>query len=206
MDLKSALYSILLVPSYGGAVCFWLVYHIQRLFMPSRDAFSNQSQALAGIPGLRGMLLRQAFYRMTLQRCGKRVMVSYGTILSHPATEIGDYAYVGAYCTLGLVSIGNHAMLGSNVDIPSGKSIHGSERSDVPMQLQPGIVSRINIGADAWLGNGSLVLADVADHAIVGAGSVVTSAVATGAIMAGNPARILRYRQGFEPQPPETRQ
>ena len=47
----------------------------------------------------------------------------------------------------------------------------------------------------ASIGSGATILSKVTigEHAIVGAGSVVTKDVPAHAIVAGNPARILRY-------------
>jgi acetyltransferase-like isoleucine patch superfamily enzyme len=52
------------------------------------------------------------------------------------------------------------------------------------------------IGNDVWIGKGATVLAGltVGDGAVVGARAVVTKSVPAYAIVAGNPARILRYR------------
>ena len=54
----------------------------------------------------------------------------------------------------------------------------------------------VKIGAYVWVGMGALILPGVkiGDHAVIGAGSVVTKNVPAGAIVAGNPARLLRYR------------
>lgn len=58
------------------------------------------------------------------------------------------------------------------------------------------------IGRDAWLGNGSIVMADVGNHAVVGAGAVVVKPVAAWSIVAGNPAREIRSRcRCDEPSP-----
>ncbi|MEQ9571153.1 MAG: DapH/DapD/GlmU-related protein, partial [Nitratireductor sp.] len=49
----------------------------------------------------------------------------------------------------------------------------------------------VRIGSDVWVGGGAIILPGVTigDGAIVGAGAVVTRDVATGATVAGNPAR-----------------
>ena len=52
----------------------------------------------------------------------------------------------------------------------------------------------------ASLGSNCTILPVTVGHdAIVGAGSVVTKDVPPGAVVAGNPARILRWREGFGP-------
>ena len=58
---------------------------------------------------------------------------------------------------------------------------------------------RTRIGNDVWIGNHAIVKdgVTIGDGAIVGAGSVVTHDVPPYAIVAGNPARVLRMR--FEP-------
>ena len=52
------------------------------------------------------------------------------------------------------------------------------------------------IGNDVWIGLGAIVLSGVAvgDGAVIGAGGVVSKAVPPYAIVAGNPAQIIRYR------------
>ncbi|WP_352792424.1 CatB-related O-acetyltransferase [Mesorhizobium sp. M0771] len=54
----------------------------------------------------------------------------------------------------------------------------------------------ISVGNDVWIGHGAIILPGVSigDGAIVGAGSVVTKDVPPYAIVAGNAARLIRYR------------
>lgn len=57
-------------------------------------------------------------------------------------------------------------------------------------------VERVSIGNDVWIGRSAIVLpgVQIGNGAVVGAGSVVTRSVAPYAIVAGNPARLIRYR------------
>jgi acetyltransferase-like isoleucine patch superfamily enzyme/SAM-dependent methyltransferase len=52
------------------------------------------------------------------------------------------------------------------------------------------------VGNDVWIGLGAVVLSGVAigDGAVIGTGAVVSKSVPPYAVVAGNPARILRYR------------
>lgn len=52
------------------------------------------------------------------------------------------------------------------------------------------------IGNDVWIGHGATILNGIriGDGAIVGAGSVVTKDVPAYSIVAGNPAKVIRYR------------
>ncbi len=55
---------------------------------------------------------------------------------------------------------------------------------------------RVVIGPDVWIGHGAILLpgVSVGTGAIIGAGSVVTKNVPDYAIVAGNPARVIRRR------------
>ena len=54
---------------------------------------------------------------------------------------------------------------------------------------------RIVIGERSWIGEGSIVMADIGDDCIVGAGSVVTNPVQNNEVVAGNPARTIRRQE-----------
>lgn len=60
----------------------------------------------------------------------------------------------------------------------------------------PATKGDINIGSDVWIGTNALILSgvQVGDGAIIGANSVVTKNVPPFAIVAGNPAIIIRFR------------
>jgi acetyltransferase-like isoleucine patch superfamily enzyme len=57
-------------------------------------------------------------------------------------------------------------------------------------------VKRVSIGHDVWIGRSAIILPGISigHGAVVGAGAVVTSLVPAYAIVAGNPARLVRYR------------
>jgi len=163
-------------------------------------AFPGWSQALSLLPGLSGVYLRRAFYRLALPRCGHGSVVSFGTVFSHASAEIGSKTYVGVFCCLGDVTLEDDVLVGSHVSITNGSRQHGIDRLDIPVREQPGVWPRVTVGRDSWIGDRAVVMADVGQHCVVGAGAVVTQAVPDYAIVVGVPARVAGWRD----QPSET--
>ena len=77
--------------------------------------------------------------------------------------------------------------------------MHFFDRLDVPIREQGGRIEKILIGDGAWIGNGAIVLNDVAEGALIAAGTVVSKPCERNGVYAGNPAKLLRYR-GTEAQ------
>jgi len=121
---------------------------------------------------------------------------------------IGDYTYgypeiLGAHL-LDLLVVGKFCSIGGNVKI----LIEGHEHrpgwiSSYPLatifgQTPPAREeSRIvNIGHCVWIGEGALIFsgARIGNGAIIGAHAVVKGVVEPYSIVAGNPAKLLRYR------------
>lgn len=171
-----------------------VLYRLASLPMGVGRAFPGWSQAFSLLPGVSGVYLRRAFYWWVLPRMGKDVWIGFGTVLSHPTAEFGDTVYVGVGCMLGDVTLEDDVLLGSHVSIINGNRQHGIDRLDVPIREQPGNYPRVTIGRDSWIGDRSIVMADVAPQCVVGAGSVVTKPLPERAIAVGNPARVLAYR------------
>ena len=107
-------------------------------------------------------------------------------------TSLGARVYLNAGCTIldsGRVTIGEGTMLGPSVQIYCAE-----HHKDAVLRGQGLEVARpVTIGADVWIGGGAIILGGVTigDGAIVGAGAVVTKDVPAGAVVAGNPARLL---------------
>jgi acetyltransferase-like isoleucine patch superfamily enzyme len=115
--------------------------------------------------------------------------------------EIQKGARVGARCKIGShtficegVTIESEVFVGHGVTFindryPRATSAAGQLQTEADWQCQNTVVKR-----GASIGSGATLLGGVTigEHAIVGAGSVVTKDVPPKAIVAGNPARILR--------------
>jgi virginiamycin A acetyltransferase len=169
-------------------------FSVKRLVLGPDRALEGSTQLLALAPGLLGQYLRRAFLMQVLDACDKGCTVEFGTIFSRTGARLGRNAYVGPACHLGLVDIGADVMLAPGVHVPSGGHVHGTDELSIPMREQQGIVRRVRIGAGAWIGANSVVMADVGADSIVGAGAVVTKSVPAGVTAAGVPARVVGAR------------
>ena len=158
---------VLVTPSVSS----WAV----RSFIVGPDrALEASTQAWALWPGLSGQYLRRAFLARTLRFCARSATIEFGTIFSSAAATIGENAYVGPRCHLGLVHIERDVLLAAGVHVPSGAHTHGTEDISVPIRDQAGKKMPVRIGEGAWIGSAAIVLADVGAGTIVGAGAVVT--------------------------------
>lgn len=171
------------------------LYYLGRAIAGPQRAFPGWSQTFALVPGLVGVYLRRAFYRLIFRRVGADAWVGFGTVFSHPDGSLGRYAYVGVYCCLGEVTLEDDVLIGSHVSVTNGSAQHGTARLDVPVREQPGVWPHVTVGRDTWIGDRAIVMADVGRHCVVGAGSVVTKPVPDYSIVVGNPARVVGSRR-----------
>lgn len=117
-------------------------------------------------------------------RLGDRVVVNVGAYLSGEGGLFLDDD----------VLVGPHAKL-----LSAGHVIDGH---DPIIARNPLTYAPIRVGVGAWVGAGAIVLqgVQIGAGAVVGAGAIVTDDVPAYAIVVGNPARLVRYRKGFEPE------
>ncbi|TPN76148.1 CatB-related O-acetyltransferase [Mesorhizobium sp. CU2] len=105
---------------------------------------------------------------------------------------------IGAFCSIAkevvFLCCANHPT--SFVSTFPFKVVMTKEEPDGADLLKAG---PLEIGNDVWIGRRAIIMPGVhiGDGAVVGAGAIVTKDVAPYAIVAGNPARLIRYR--FDP-------
>ena len=109
-------------------------------------------------------------------KIGKRVKISSHTFICEGVT-IEDEVFIG------------HSVTFINDRYPRATNEDGSIQTDADWTLERTIIKK-----RASIGSGTTILCGltIGEGAIVGAGSVVTHDVPDGAVVAGNPARLLR--------------
>ena len=125
---------------------------------------------------------------------GKRLIVN-GKSFFGKNVHIGDYCNFNGMCINGdgYVKIGNYFHSGIECMIVSQN--HNYEGDAIPYD-NTYITKRIIIGDCVWLGNRVMIIGNVniGEGAIIAAGAVVTKDVPSCAIVGGNPAKVLKYR------------
>lgn len=116
-------------------------------------------------------------------------------------TYIGDYSYVGNFCSLTYVTMGKWCAVGNRCTI--GAWHHDYNKKALSIRLYREILhqdyldhkDKIEIGNDVWIGDNVTILkGKIGDGAVIGAGSVVTKDIPPYAIAVGNPAKVIKYR------------
>jgi virginiamycin A acetyltransferase len=163
--------------------------------LAGRDVFFvAQGEFLGLFPGKTGSYLRNAFYYCTLRKCPLNLRLIFGSMFTHSEAEIGERVYFGAHCIIGMANIGDDSLLADHVYVLSGGHQHGTADGSVTIQGQPQEFVQISIGKNVWIGTNSVIMADVGDDCVIGAGSVVTRPIPPGTVAVGSPARVIRSR------------
>lgn len=137
---------------------------------------------------------------MIFRKTGTWINIQRHVYFGMNEIEIGNGSGLGANFHLQNCSlvIGNHVMVAPNVMVLGGGG-HKFDRIDIPIGQQGNLPkSKLEISDDVWIGNSVIILGNVkriGTGAIIGAGAVVTKPVPDYAVVAGNPARVIKYRK-----------
>lgn len=123
--------------------------------------------------------------------------------ISNPAFDIGEFTYFPPDLTLKTwiagerIIVGKFCSIGEKVFIATG----GNRRTDLaalfPFDTSTyQTTANTTVGNDVWIGSHAVILggATVGHGAIIGSGAVVFGDVPPFAVVAGNPAQVVRYR------------
>ncbi|HEY6127081.1 MAG TPA: acyltransferase [Candidatus Acidoferrum sp.] len=116
---------------------------------------------------------------------GKRCKISSHTFVCE-GVEIQDNVFIG------------HGVTFINDSYPRATTASGELQTEADWKVEKTVVSK-----GSSIGSGSTILSNlsIGENAIVGAGSVVTKNVPANAVVAGNPAKVLRYLTEETKQP-----
>lgn len=124
------------------------------------------------------------------------------------SSSLARHSFCGYDCDIHLANIGSFTSIANGVVLGGARHpiewvstspVFYAGRDSVKAKFaehnlipHPGL----SIGHDVWIGRSAIVLAGVVvgNGSVIGAGSVVTKDVPPYAIVAGNPARLIRYR------------
>lgn len=183
------------------------------------DLFARFASSDAAFDGL----MRRAIWRAACKSFGHGVRIGTGVGFKHCNTfDIGNNVFIGAQAYIqgrfdGKCVIGNNVWIGpqSYFDArnliledyvgwgPGAKvlgSSHTAEPLDVPIIKTDLVIKPVIVGAWSDIGTGAVILPGVTigRGSIVGAGAVVTQDVPPFAVVAGVPAKLIRFRDKKE--------
>ena len=138
---------------------------------------------------------------------------------SRSEIQVGDHVFIGKHTIIaakgGTITLGNACNISSSCRIATqskvniGESVliaaycyigpgnHGVKDKETPI-IEQEMENRggVTIGDHAWIGTRATIVdgVTIGKHAVVGAHSLVLEDVPEGAVVAGSPAKVLRYR------------
>ena len=144
------------------------------------------------------------------ERFGKYVCVSPEMVFCGDNIQIGAYTYfqsgvientcVGKFCSFApnvRIGPGSHPLnwLSTSPFQYNSDTVFDLEKKIDICSYEPENKQTV-IGNDVWVGFDAIIMAGVVigDGAVIGAGSIVTKNVPPYAIVAGNPAKVIKYR------------
>jgi maltose O-acetyltransferase len=150
------------------------------------------------VPGYKfAYFIRRILLKAIAEETGHQVIVKSNCYIgTGKGLKVGDRSQLGQNARIGhQVTLGRDVVMGPDVVIMT--SHHAFERLDVPINQQGALeIKPVIIGDDVWIGTRVIILpgVHVGSQAVIGAGAVVTKDVPPRAIVAGVPAKIIRFR------------
>jgi len=148
--------------------------------------------------GYFGILIRQYYYKMTLNQCGQDLKIFYGAYIVYPEVEIGDRCTIEEYSIISMCTIGNDVIIAARCSLMSGAHHHDLDDLEHTFYDSKSNFKRIILGDNLWVGTHSVIMADISSHTAIGAGAVVTKKFSPYSVIGGVPAKLIRKRGTHE--------
>ncbi len=149
---------------------------------------------------MKAFVLRSKFNKKYFKKIGGNVEISKKVLFSVPnKIEIGNNVYLGpnsTYQGTGGITIGSGTIISYNVQIFTLNHRYDDvELTSIPYDKEV-LEQPVIIGKNVWISSNVLVVPGVTigEGAIVALGAVVTKDVPPFALVGGNPAKIIKYR------------
>lgn len=146
-------------------------------------------------------MIRKFFNRKNnFKSLGKNIEInSTNKFLSPENISIGDNVYIGPdgmYIGHGGIEINSGTIIAHNVEITTrNHNYDGPNLKSIPYDNEY-VYKKVIIGENVWIGSHVKITPGViiGEGSVIGMGSVVTKEVPVCAVVAGNPAKIIKYR------------
>lgn len=156
----------------GSIVCFpWSTIFNEQYIYIGRDTMIGPDCSLSA-----GMVPGQVCLGDRVVSIGDRCLIGKGSgIVGHFSIEIGDDVWTG-----------HHVYITDQN--------HDYRDVDTPISRQSMPEKPVKIGSGSWIGFGSVILpgADIGEHVVIGANSVVAGTIPPYSVAVGAPARVVR--------------
>ncbi|MEY3681390.1 MAG: hypothetical protein RL547_2003 [Actinomycetota bacterium] len=156
----------------GSIICFPpITIYNEKFIHIGRDTMIGPGCSLSA-----GMVPGQVCLSDRVVSIGDRCLIGKGSgIVGHFSIEIGDDVWTGH-------------------DVYITDQNHDYRDTTIPISRQSMPEKPVRIGSGSWIGFGSVILpgADIGEHVVIGANSVVAGPIPSYSVAVGAPARVVR--------------
>jgi maltose O-acetyltransferase len=149
---------------------------------------------------LKGLLQKLSKKKIVFKSIGKNTIIH--STAKFPASfniEIGEDVIIGEHSVIngvGGVKIGKGTIFAHRIEVITANHYYDGENLEAIPFDEKLIYKPVNIGENVWVGSHVLIApgVNIGEGAIIGMGAVVTKDIPPFAVVGGNPAKIIKYR------------
>lgn len=151
--------------------------------------------------GILKSIIKKVFKKqIAFKEIGENTHIMGGCKIVEPENiSLGSHVYIGPRNTLfgfGGITIADGTILVHDVEIMTRNHNYDSEDLQSIPYDKVYIHKPVTIEENVWIGSHVLIVPGVTigEGAVIGMGAVITKDVPKGAVMGGNPAKVIKYR------------